>query len=171
PASPIAHETRSRSPTRTSYFMALTGGLSIVMTATSSSVRMLTSSDTPGAPHTCHGMPKPSGSARKMRHVVLGRRLLSASPDLPLLRRLDCGLAASRRSVVAPKDYFQQEHIMKGRRTNGIGLAIVGAGRVGLFRGEVAARHPAVEWIGIAELNDNRGKPVPAKIGPDFVTT
>ena len=47
---------------------------------------------------------------------------------------------------------------MKGRRTNGIGLAIVGAGRVGLFRGEVAARHPAVEWIGIAELNDNRGK-------------
>ena len=53
---------------------------------------------------------------------------------------------------------------MKGRRTNGIGLAIVGAGRVGLFRGEVAARHPAVEWIGIAELNDNRGKSVAAKI-------
>ncbi len=60
---------------------------------------------------------------------------------------------------------------MKGRRTNGIGLAIVGAGRVGLFRGEVAARHPAVEWIGIAELNDNRGKSVAAKIGADFVTT
>ena len=59
---------------------------------------------------------------------------------------------------------------MKGRRTNGIGLAIVGAGRVGLFRGEVAARHPAVEWIGIAELNDNRGKSVAAKIGADFVT-
>ena len=34
----------------------------------------------------------------------------------------------------------------------GVGLAIIGAGRVGLFRGEVAARHPAVEWIGIAEL-------------------
>jgi myo-inositol 2-dehydrogenase / D-chiro-inositol 1-dehydrogenase len=60
---------------------------------------------------------------------------------------------------------------MKGRRTSGIGLAIVGAGRVGLFRGEVAARHPAVEWIGIAELNDNRGKSVAAKIGADFVTT
>src|SRR5256885_5217477 len=28
-----------------------------------------------------------------------------------------------------------------------IGLAIVGAGRVGLFRGEVAARHPQVDWI------------------------
>jgi myo-inositol 2-dehydrogenase/D-chiro-inositol 1-dehydrogenase len=32
-----------------------------------------------------------------------------------------------------------------------VGLAIVGGGRVGLFRGEVAARHPAVEWIGLAE--------------------
>src|SRR5260370_10115532 len=60
---------------------------------------------------------------------------------------------------------------MKGRRTSGIGLATVGAGRVGLCRGEVAARHPAVEWIGIAELNDNRGKSVAAKIGADFVTT
>jgi hypothetical protein len=33
----------------------------------------------------------------------------------------------------------------------GVGLAIIGGGRVGLFRGEVAARHPAVEWIGLAE--------------------
>src|SRR5271167_3850907 len=53
----------------------------------------------------------------------------------------------------------------------GIGLAIVGGGRVGLFRGEVAARHPAVEWIGIAELNHNRGGDVAARIGADFVTT
>src|SRR5882724_5865242 len=60
---------------------------------------------------------------------------------------------------------------MKGRRTSGIGLAIVGAGRVGLFRGEVAARHPAVEWIGIAERNPNRGGSVAAKIGADYVTT
>jgi len=29
--------------------------------------------------------------------------------------------------------------------TKGVGLAIIGGGRVGLFRGEVAARHPAVE--------------------------
>ena len=31
------------------------------------------------------------------------------------------------------------------RQAKDIGLAIIGAGRVGLFRGEVAARHPAVE--------------------------
>ncbi len=60
---------------------------------------------------------------------------------------------------------------MRERPTKGIGLAIVGAGRVGLFRGEVAARHPAVEWIGIAEKNPNRGGSVAAKIGADYVTT
>jgi predicted dehydrogenase len=57
------------------------------------------------------------------------------------------------------------------KSAKGIGLAIVGAGRVGLFRGEVAARHPAVEWIGIAEKNPERGKLVAEKIGADFVTT
>ena len=51
-----------------------------------------------------------------------------------------------------------------------LGLAIIGAGRVGLFRGEVAARHPAVQWIGIAEKNHNRGLYVADKIGADFVT-
>jgi predicted dehydrogenase len=39
-----------------------------------------------------------------------------------------------------------------------------------LFRGEVAARHPAVQWIGIAEKNHNRGLDVAEKIGADFVT-
>jgi predicted dehydrogenase len=57
------------------------------------------------------------------------------------------------------------------KSAKGIGLAIVGAGRVGLFRGEVAARHPAVEWIGIAEKDPERGKLVAEQIGADFVTT
>src|ERR1700689_1830389 len=57
------------------------------------------------------------------------------------------------------------------KSAKGVGLAIIGAGRVGLFRGEVAARHPAVQWIGIAELNHNRGGDVGARIGADFITT
>src|SRR5690348_17319780 len=57
------------------------------------------------------------------------------------------------------------------KNAKGIGLAIVGAGRVGLFRGEVATRHPAVEWIGIAEKSSNRGGDVGARIGADFITT
>ena len=51
-----------------------------------------------------------------------------------------------------------------------IGLAIVGGGRVGLFRGEVAARHPAVGWIGLAEKNPNRAGEVAPRIEADFVT-
>lgn len=52
-----------------------------------------------------------------------------------------------------------------------IGLAIIGAGRVGLFRGEVAARHAAVEWIGVADIKPDRAKLVGDKCGADFVTT
>jgi predicted dehydrogenase len=51
-----------------------------------------------------------------------------------------------------------------------IGLAIVGAGRVGLFRGQVAARHPQVDFIGIAETKPERAKLVADEIGADFVT-
>jgi predicted dehydrogenase len=57
------------------------------------------------------------------------------------------------------------------KSAKGIGLAIVGGGRVGLFRGEVASRHPAVEWIGLAERNPNRLGEVAPKIGADFTTT
>src|SRR5437016_5855523 len=52
-----------------------------------------------------------------------------------------------------------------------IGLAIIGAGRVGLFRGEVAARHPQVDFIGLAEIKPERSQHVAEKIGADFVTT
>ena len=52
-----------------------------------------------------------------------------------------------------------------------IGLAIVGAGRVGLFRGEVAARHPMVDFIGLADLREDRLELVQAKTKADFVTT
>lgn len=51
-----------------------------------------------------------------------------------------------------------------------IGLAIVGAGRVGLMRGEIAARFPQVDWIGIAEIDPVRASHVAAKLGADFVT-
>jgi predicted dehydrogenase len=52
-----------------------------------------------------------------------------------------------------------------------IGLAIVGAGRVGLFRGEVAARHPMVDFIGVADLRPERLSLLKEKTGADFVTS
>jgi myo-inositol 2-dehydrogenase/D-chiro-inositol 1-dehydrogenase len=51
-----------------------------------------------------------------------------------------------------------------------IGLAIIGAGRVGLFRGEVAARHPQVDFIGVADLKPERAKLVGDKCKAEFVT-
>ena len=51
-----------------------------------------------------------------------------------------------------------------------IGLAIVGAGRVGLFRGEVAARHPMVDFIGVADLKEERLSLLKEKAKADFVT-
>ena len=57
------------------------------------------------------------------------------------------------------------------KSAKGVGLAIVGGGRVGLFRGEVANRHPTVKWIGLAEKNPNRAGDVAPKIGADFVKT
>ena len=52
-----------------------------------------------------------------------------------------------------------------------IGLAIIGAGRVGLFRGEVAARHPQVDFIGLAEIKPDRARFVAGKVAADFVTS
>src|SRR4029078_12719841 len=59
---------------------------------------------------------------------------------------------------------------MMAAAAKSIGLAIIGGGRVGLFRGGVAARHPAVGWIGLAEKNRNRSGEVAHKIDADFVT-
>src|SRR5256712_10037885 len=51
-----------------------------------------------------------------------------------------------------------------------IGLAVIGGGRVGVFRGEIAARHPQVDFIGLAEIKPDRAKLVAEKIRADFVT-
>lgn len=51
-----------------------------------------------------------------------------------------------------------------------IGLAIIGGGRIGAFRGDVAARHPQVDWIGVAEVRPERGRVVAEQIGADFLT-
>ncbi len=59
---------------------------------------------------------------------------------------------------------------MKRPQPKRIGLGIIGAGRVGLFRGEIAARFPSVDWIGIAERNPERARLVADQIGADFVT-
>src|SRR5947207_3375583 len=59
---------------------------------------------------------------------------------------------------------------MARRQPKRIGLAIVGAGRCVVFRGEVAGRHPAVGWVGVAALKADRAKLVGDKWKAEFVT-
>ena len=67
--------------------------------------------------------------------------------DLPLTNETISG----DRGIQGKEPVGSQSRMKKSAK--GVGLAIIGGGRVGLFRGEVAARHPAVEWIGLAEKN------------------
>src|SRR5438046_4907579 len=57
-----------------------------------------------------------------------------------------------------------------GRAPKRIGLAIVGAGRIGLIRGEIAAKNASVGWIGVAETRADRGKEVAARVGAEFLS-
>src|SRR5262245_26457749 len=59
---------------------------------------------------------------------------------------------------------------MSKRAAKPIGLAIVGAGRIGLIRAEIAAKHPNVGWIGLAEIRMDRAKEVAERVGADFCT-
>jgi hypothetical protein len=55
-----------------------------------------------------------------------------------------------------------------GRTPRRIGLAVVGAGRIGLLRGEIATRHGNVDWIGVAETRADRPTwPVSLPITPE----
>ena len=83
--------------------------------------------------------------------------------DLPLSNETISAVAELKKKNMAGVNRMKKS-------AKGIGLAIIGGGRVGLFRGEVAARHPAVEWIGLAEKNPNRAGEVAPKISADFVT-
>jgi myo-inositol 2-dehydrogenase/D-chiro-inositol 1-dehydrogenase len=60
---------------------------------------------------------------------------------------------------------------MTKKNAQRIGLAIVGAGRVGLLRGEIAARHPQVDFIGLADIKPERARLVAEQLGADFVTS
>lgn len=60
---------------------------------------------------------------------------------------------------------------MTRQKPRRIGLAIVGGGRIGTFRGQIAGQHPQVDWIGVAEVRPERLAQCGADIGADFVTT
>jgi predicted dehydrogenase len=64
-----------------------------------------------------------------------------------------------------------EEEMPAKRAAKPIGLAIVGAGRIGLIRAEIAVKHPNVGWIGLAEIRTDRGNQVAERVRADFCTT
>src|SRR5262249_119677 len=58
----------------------------------------------------------------------------------------------------------REEEMPAKRAAKPIGLAIVGAGRIGLIRAEIAVKHPNVGWIGFAEIRTDRGNEVAERV-------
>ena len=52
-----------------------------------------------------------------------------------------------------------------------IGLAVIGAGRIGTMRARLAAGHPAVRAIGVADLNEDAARSLAEKSGATIVGT
>ncbi|MGH8948506.1 MAG: Gfo/Idh/MocA family protein [Acidimicrobiia bacterium] len=53
----------------------------------------------------------------------------------------------------------------------GIGLAVVGCGTVGRIRAVLAREHPAVDWIGLCDIDADTAKTLGEDVDADLVTT
>src|SRR3979409_2796125 len=56
---------------------------------------------------------------------------------------------------------------MKQSNTN-IGIAVVGAGRMGTLRARLAAKHPAVRFLAISDRDPARARALAEQAGADF---
>jgi len=83
---------------------------------------------------------------------------------------IDAGIWRSVPPTRYPAVLQYDRRDMPKRTAKPIGLAIIGAGRIGLIRAEIAAKHPNVGWIGLAEIRADRTKEVAERIGADFWT-
>ena len=53
------------------------------------------------------------------------------------------------------------------KQTN-IGIAVVGAGRIGTLRARLAAKHPAVQFLAVSDLDPARARALAQAAGADF---
>ena len=53
---------------------------------------------------------------------------------------------------------------------NKLGVAIVGAGRVGSLRASLAANNPAVHYLAISDVDPTRAKALADKVGADLAS-
>ena len=57
-----------------------------------------------------------------------------------------------------------------GRPRRGIGLAVVGCGKIGRIRAEFARKTPAVEWLGVCDIDERVGRKLAEDVSADFFT-
>ena len=55
-------------------------------------------------------------------------------------------------------------------KTSDIGIAVVGAGRIGTLRARLAGKHPAVRFLAISDLDPERARALAQTAGADFHT-
>ena len=55
-------------------------------------------------------------------------------------------------------------------KTSDIGIAVIGAGRIGTLRARLAGKHPAVRFLAISDLDPERARALAQAAGADFHT-
>ena len=53
-------------------------------------------------------------------------------------------------------------------KTRDLGIAVVGSGRIGSLRAQMAAQHPAVKFLAVSDLSADRAAALAEKTGADF---
>ena len=51
-----------------------------------------------------------------------------------------------------------------------LGIAVIGCGRIGSLRAKIAAEHPAVTFVAVADRDENRARALADKVGAQFWT-
>ena len=51
---------------------------------------------------------------------------------------------------------------------SGIGIAVVGSGRIGTLRARLARKHPAVRFLAVSDKDERRAKALAEQAGADF---
>jgi predicted dehydrogenase len=49
-----------------------------------------------------------------------------------------------------------------------LGIAVVGSGRIGTLRASIAARHPAVRFLAVSDLDSSRARALADQVGAQF---
>lgn len=52
-----------------------------------------------------------------------------------------------------------------------IGIAVIGSGRIGTLRAEIASRHPAVRFLAVADIDIDRAQALGQRVGANLVST